>query len=174
MKTFVNFQMKTLLVLVAVMFQFHLVWGKPHVNFHVKGNNLIVAVNEARDGTFTDFYVVKLISPLSSSLFTDGKYKIMLKKGVLVLVGKKNTLILSPDKSVLQTAFKQRRTYYILVNGIAKGNAPNPITAEDVFNSMETNKPFEKDMNFIDLGIFKLHIVSKNKNYFENLELGLF
>jgi hypothetical protein len=153
----------------------HKVFGKSYeVNFYESGSNLVIALDQSPEGMFTEFYYIKLISPLNKSLFEDGKYKISVKKGVLVMKSKKRTLILTTDKSVIQTAFRQKGVYYILVNGISKGNAVEQVTAEDVIYSVNMSNPFEQETKEIDLGAFRLEIISRNKNYFENLELGYF
>ncbi len=150
-------------------------WGKSYdVSFHEEGNNLVIAFDETPEALFSEFYFVKLISPLNKSLFVDGKYKVSVKKGVLVLASKERTLILTTDKSVIQTAFRQKGTYYILVNAIASGRSDGLISAEDIIYSVRTNKPFEQEFDEINLGEFQLKLVSRNKNYFENLELGYF
>ena len=167
---------RAFLVLVLILFtSAHKVFAKSYeVNFYESGSHLVVALDQSPEAMFNEFYYIKLISPLNKNLFEDGKYKISVKKGVLVLKGKKRTLILTTDKSVIQTAFRQKGVYYILVNGISKGTAIGELTAEDVIYSVEMNKPFEQDLKEIDLGEFKLEVISRNKKYFENLELGYF
>ncbi|NPA42796.1 MAG: hypothetical protein GXO27_02050 [Chlorobi bacterium] len=134
-----------LLVMTALMFIFTQ-WGwakRVQVTFHEVKDNLIIALDENQDG-FKEFYVVKLLAPINKKLFVDDKYKVDVKKGVLVLVGKKHTLVLTVDKKIIQTAFKQRGTYYILVNGIASGKAIERIRVKELLESDLIEKVFEE------------------------------
>jgi len=146
---------------------------KTQVSFHEIKDNLIIALDEDENGVFNEFYVVKLLSPLNKELFKDGKYKVSLKKGVLVLVGDKHTLILTVDKSVIQVAFKQRGTYYIWVNGIAHGKAAQGTTVKEVLNSGLIDKVFNEAQSASNDNI-NLTLIARNEKYEENLELSYF
>ncbi len=161
--------------LVLLLFSFGFSYAKSYeVKFYEKSNDLVISLDENPDGLFSEFYLIKLISPLNKSIFKDGKYKIKITDGVLILKSKEKTLILTTDKKVIQTGFRQRGVFYIWVNAIAKGESLEPIMADDVFYKEISEKPFEKDGSVLDLGEFKLEIISKNERYLENLELGYF
>jgi hypothetical protein len=120
------------------------------LTFHENGDNLVVALDETPEGLFKEFYLIKLISPINKSIFQDGKYKITVKEKFIMLSGKTRTIVLTTDKSIIQRAFKQK-IYFILVNGIASGEAPDFISAEEIMDAEILNKPFEQDSKEVDL-----------------------
>jgi len=169
----IRFLKITIAAVAIFLLSTNLSWGKKtKVTFHEVKDNLIVALDENDQGVFNEFYVVKLLAPLNKNLFKNDKYKVSVKKGVLVLVGKRHTLILTVDKAVIQTAFKQRGTYYILVNGIAHGKASGGTTVDEIIRSGLIDKVF-KEKQASD-GNITLTLVAKHEKFEENEQLSFF
>ncbi len=127
---------------------------KHEVHFHQSGNELLITLNEAEDGTVGEFYYIQSENPLPSRLLVDGQYKISVTNNVLFLKGKQQTLIFCVNQDIVQAAFRQAKVFYLLVNGIVYGKLKEPLKPQELmakFLFLKKNDLNQTEFSSVDI-----------------------